>query len=208
MIESVVVILFTCLCLFGVFQYAHLFACKSVLAHAATRAARARTVGFNHWMVVKSAQVAAIPASGRRITPVYAGVDPALASAIRQNKTSEIWDLALRSSTRSPGAQLELARIPDFMASGNAPTSQEILNYELWDQLSISIDESLNVDGETPGTVTVEVRQQQPLLISRLALAQGELKDAGTDSQPEQLHLAGFYSIENHYPLYLEDMNW
>ena len=204
MIESVFVIILTCLCFLAVFQYANLFASKAVLSHAAARAARARAVGFNQWMVEKSARVAAIPASGKRITPAFAGVDRAITDALDRNRVGEIWDLALRSSTRSPGAQLELGRIPDYMDSLNHPTAGNILDYELWDALSVNIDEPLDLDGATPTTLRVTVRQRHPLLISLAPLAEGELRDA----QGEDIALEDFYKIESHYPLYLEDMNW
>jgi hypothetical protein len=204
MIESVFVIILACLCFLGIFQYANLFASKAVLSHAAARAARARAVGFNVWMVEKSARVAAIPASGKRITPAFAGVDPAISAALNRNRVGEIWDLALRSNTRSPGAQLELGRIPDYMDSINNPTSENILDYELWDALSVDIDEPLDLDGTTPGTLRVTVRQRHPLLVALAPLLEGELRDA----QGEDIALEGFYKIESHYPLYLEDMNW
>lgn len=204
MIESVFVIILACLCFFAFFQYANLFAAKAVLSHAAARAARSRAVGFNQWMVEKSARVAAIPASGRRLIPALAGIDPAIADALRRNRVGEIWDLALHASTRSPGAQLEVGRIPDYMDSINNPTAENLLDYELWDALSVDIDEPLNLDGAAAGSLRVTVRQRHPLLISLSSLAEGELRDA----QGEDLALEGFFSIESHYPLYLEDMTW
>lgn len=204
MIESVFVIILACLCFLGIFQYANLFASKAVLSHAATRAARARAVGFNQWMVEKSARVAAIPASGKRLTPATAGIDPAITAALSQNHVGDIWDLALRSNTRSPDSQMELSLIPDYMDSINNPTAENLLNYELWDALSVTIDEPLSIDGTTPGTLRVTVRQRHPLLVALAPLAEGELRDA----QGEDLALEGFFKIESHYPLYLEDLNW
>jgi len=206
MIESVIVIILACFCFLAIFQYANLFATKAVLTHAATRAARARAVGFNRWMVDKSARVAAIPACGKRITPAYAGVDPAITAALSRNHVGDIWDLALKSSTRSPGTQLELARLPDYMDSENDPTASNILDYELWDTLSIVTDEQPNLDGTTPGRLQVTVKQYHPLLISLAPMAEGELRDA--EQNKETLALEGFYVIESHYPLYLQDANW
>ena len=204
MIESVFVIILASLCFLAIFQYANLFAAKAVLSHAAARAARSRAVGFNRWMVEKSARVAAIPASGRRLTPAFAGIDPAITTALGRNRAGDLWDLALRSSTRSPGTQLEVGRIPDYMDSVNHPTAENILDYELWDALSVDLEEPLNLDGTTPGKLLVTVRQRHPLLIALGPLAEGELRDA----QGEDLALEGLFSIESHYPLYLEDMNW
>lgn len=204
MIESVFVVILTCLCFLAIFQYAHLFACKTVLNHAATRAARARAVGFDQRTLERSMRVAAIPASGQRLTPPSAGIDPAITAALRRNRVGEIWDLALRSSARAPGTQLEVARVPDYMDSINEPTGEQILNYELWDALSLDVDEPLDLDGTTPGILTATVRQRHPLLIALAPLAEGELHDA----EGQDIALEGFFSIESHYPLYMENMNW
>ena len=204
MIESLIVIILACFCFLAIFQYANLFASKAVLSHAAARAARSRAVGFNQWMVEKSARVAAIPASGARITPASVGMDPAITAALARNRVGEIWDLALSSSTRSPGSQIELGRGPDYMDSDNDPTAENILDYELWDALRVDIEEPLNIDGTTPGTLLVTVRQRHPLLLALEPLADGELRDA----QGEDFAIEGLFSIESHYPLYLEDMNW
>ena len=208
MIESVIVIILACFCFLAIFQYANLFACKAVLTHAATRAARARAVGFNRWMVDKSARVAAIPACGKRLTPASTGVDPAITAALSKNHVGDIWDLALKSSTRSPGTQLELARLPDYMDSGNDPTASNILDYELWDRLIIDIEEQANLDGTTPGRLQVSVKQYHPLLISLAPMAEGQLQDAQSGQGGETLAIEGFYAIESHYPLYMENDNW
>ncbi len=204
MAESIVVILLLCICFLAFFQYAHLFACKTILNHAATRAARARTVGFNHWMVRKSALVAAIPASGDRLTPPPSGLSQAVIAALQGDRVGDVWDLALISPAYAAGAQMERSRVPDFMDSVNHPTSEEILNYELWDDTYVDLDEPLSLDGESGGTLKVTVRQHHPLFVSLSAMADGELRDA----DGETLLLEGFYSIESHYPLYMEDMNW
>ncbi len=156
-------------------------------------------------MVEKSARVAAIPASGRRLIPESAGLDPAITAALRQNRLGDIWDLALRTDVRSPATQLEVGRIPDYMDSDNDATAEYLLDYELWDALSVDIEEPMDVGGLTPGILTVNLRQRHPLLIALGPLPEGELRDAGEE---EALAIGAFYSIESHYPLYMEDMNW
>jgi len=204
MVESIIVMVMACLVFFSVFQYANLLSARLVLTHAATRAARAKTVGLNHWMVEKSARAAAIPVSGKCLTefpdaPVNTG-----AMLLNRGSQGRVWNAALRSSPRSARAQFELARIPDYMDSENSPTSEEILNYERWRSLTVSVDEPLDFDGTSPGQLSVTVRQGQPLLISLLALSQGELR--ATDG--DEMRVRGAYSIESHYPLYMENMNW
>ena len=205
MVETVFTVILTSLVFLALFQYAQLFSSKIILTHAAARAARARTVGFNEWMMLKSARVASIPAAGRRIVPAYAGVDPAITAALQQNRIGDIWDLALHSNTRSPGTMLERGRIPEYMGTVNNPTAEHLLDYELWDELSVDLDEGLSLDGTTPSHLEVNVRMRHPLLLSLSALIDGELRDP---EENEDIAIRGFYTIENHYPLYIEDANW
>jgi len=65
----------------------------------------------------------------------------------------------------------------------------------------------MNLDGTMPGKLSVRVSQHQPLLISYLALMRGELQNLRADD-PGMISVHGDYSIESHYPLYMEDMNW
>jgi hypothetical protein len=44
-----------------------------------------------------------------------------------------------------------------------------------------------------------------PFLVSLRALAEGELR---SPDQSEDMALEGYFKIENHYPLYIEDANW
>ena len=114
MIESIFVIVLICLCFFGVYQYASLYSTKAVLYHAAACAARARTVGFNEWMARKSALAASIPVSGPRLTPAgVGGLDARLASSL-VDRGGNLWNTALRASTRSPATAIETARLPEL----------------------------------------------------------------------------------------------
>jgi len=208
MVESVIVMLAVCLFFFALFQYAHLLSAKLILEHAAARAARARTVGLNYWMVEKSAKAAAIPASGKCLTAFTEGGDEDGALAwLLLGKPGRVWDAALRAPARSARARLELARIPDFMDSLNGPTGEEVLNYERWESLRVSLSEPLALDGALPGKLTVEVRQHQPLFIAYPALTRGELQSV-CDCDIGFVRLRGRYSIESHYPFYMEDKNW
>ena len=207
MVESVIVMLAVALFFFALFQYANLLSAKLVLEHSAARAARARTVGLNHWMVDKSAKAAAIPASGRCLTAfTEGGDDTGVMAWLSQAKPGRVWDAVLRAPSYSARARLERARIPDFMDSINGPTGEEVLNYERWESLTVSVDEPLALEGVS-GTLTVEVRQHQPLFIAYPALTQGELRNLG-EGDVGFVRLHGLYSIECHYPLYMENQNW
>lgn len=207
MIESVFVVIVACLCFLALFQYANLFAAKMTLTHAATRAARARTVGLNYWMVEKAARAASIPVSGKSLIPF--GV-PTTPTAILQGRADpgDIWDAALSASPVSAKAQLERARVPEYMGSVNSPTSREILDYELWEEMSLSLEEPLDMDGTTPGVLEVTVRQRQPLLISLLSLMEGAFKGESGFGQEDSVTMRGTYSMESQYPLYMENLNW
>ena len=209
MIESVIVMLMIGLVFFALFQYANLLSAKLVLNHAAARAARARTVGLNHWMVEKSAKAAAIPVSGRCLTAFTEGAvgETGMAALLRHATPGRIWNASLRTSPYSARAQFERARIPDYMDSMNSPTSGEVLDYERWENLTVSLDEPLGLGGSTPGKISMSVRQRQPLLIAYPAMAEGELQSL-TEGDIGFVRLQGDYSIESHYPLYMENMNW
>jgi len=69
MLETVLAVFFITMAFLMVFQVAHMATAKILLDHAAARAARARAVGFNDWMCLKSARVAMIPVAGRRTWP-------------------------------------------------------------------------------------------------------------------------------------------
>ena len=58
MVETVVVMFVLCLVFFLVYEYANLLTAHTVVNYAAARAARARTVGFNDFMVTKTIRVA------------------------------------------------------------------------------------------------------------------------------------------------------
>jgi len=206
MIESVFVIIAACLCFLALFQYANLFAAKMTLTHAATRAARARSVGFNQWMVEKAARAAAIPVSGKSLIPFAVSSTPS--SILQSGNYGRIWDAALLTSPVSAKAQLERARVPEYMGSVNSPTAREILDYELWENMSLSLEEPLDLDGTMPGALEVTVLQRQPLLISIMSLLEGSLKRNGGDNDLDSVTMRATYSIESQYPLYMENLNW
>ncbi|MEI8242768.1 MAG: hypothetical protein WCI17_05835 [bacterium] len=210
MIESCIVIVFLCLLFLGLFQLVHAFVAREVLFHAAARAARAKTVGFNRWMVEKTMRVAAIPNAGRLVMPVIPGGDPALGDALATLQPGELWDFALQSTPRSATIDTELARIPEYLASANSPRAGNILDYENWDSIAYNISSSAGVviDPSSPGTFTARVTQPHDLLVAIADLLNG---DIGADSpgQTNRITLIGRYDVEAHCPLYLDaDRNW
>ena len=209
MIESCIVIVFLCLFFLGLFQLAHAYVARDVLYHAAARAARAKTVGFNQWMVEKTARVAAIPNAGSLTYPAVSTVDPVLDNALATYGPGALWDFALRSATRSPTIDTELARIPEYLASYNAPRAGNVLDYDKWDTISaprISVSAGAVLGSGAGSLITARVEQPHDLLVALGALSSGDLD--GLQAPPGQILLAGHYAIEEHYSLYLDDQNW
>jgi len=106
----------------------------------------------------------------------------------------EIWDMALLSSPSSPQTAIELARIPDYLASPWRPRADHILDYENWDDITIH-DDSLDQ------IVRSRVRQPVKMLIS-VVQGTGAILDG---QHPETLHLEGAANIEKHSSLYIAE---
>lgn len=110
MVETVVAVLIITFVFLGLFSLSRLLNEKILLEHAAMRTARARTVGFNDFMCVKSARVAVIPIAGVRTWP----------------KGDEFDD------------SMELARLGDYLRSENSARANGVLEYADWRKLKVS----------------------------------------------------------------------
>lgn len=75
MVETLVAVLVILMIFEGAHRVSRMVAAKTLLDHAAARAARAKSVGFDGFMCEKSARVAMIPVAGRRLWPVEGGFD-------------------------------------------------------------------------------------------------------------------------------------
>lgn len=201
MLESIIVILTVCLVLFGLLQVAIVYTGQEVLHHAAARAARAKSVGFNDWMVDKAVNVAVIPNSGERLEPVIANY---VNSGIPSDATpGEAMDIAFsrRPVMSSPAAAIESARIPEYLASENYGRSTYILNYEEWERGSIShrIDESFSEHG----TIRAEVQQEFPLKMPFAGYFYPFATRRDENNIP-RIRMVGEAVSGNHSALYLE----
>ena len=133
LIESCLVVTLVCLVFFGIFQISQLYAAQEVLDYASGRGARARTVGLNRFMVLKTIRVGAIPNAGRMVNPDYQG---GLAA----------------------GHALEAARIPLYLGAENAGQLTPTLDYDAWNTVQAG---SASSSGD--GTLVQEVKQEVPL---------------------------------------------
>jgi len=192
MIESCFVIIFLCLLFVGLFQWIHASVAREVLYRAAACAARAKTVGFNQNMVNKTMLAAAIPNAGTLTQPAISSSDSFLVNALATYPIGKLIDLALGTSPQSPTVATELARIPEYMASGD--NGRAYLDYANWDSIA---HDPVTVNGNY---LFVRVTQSHDLLLELDALLQGNIQSAN----PGSVALSGYYAIESHYPLYLD----
>lgn len=206
-LETLLAVLMISLLFFGLFQVALLFNAREVLFHAAHRAARARTVGFNRWMVEKVLRAAAIPNAGALRRPEPDFDDPRLAEAVGTLSPGALWDFALEGSAPSVRGAVERARIPDYLAAPHPGRAREILDYAEWDSLRWSASSGADGGDSTLVPPVLEIRawQRYPLLIAMHRLFYAPATDAdGRD----RVRLSGRVEIENHYALYLDDRSW
>lgn len=102
------VLVITCAFLF-LFRLSHTLTGKILVEHAAMRVARARAVGFNSFMCVKTARVAVIPVAGKRLWP--------------------------DKDDMTEGS--EILRVRTYLESPDEPRANGLLQYEGWKNLVV-----------------------------------------------------------------------
>lgn len=197
LVEACLTIGLVSLLFFGVFQVARIYEVRAMLDHAAARGARAKTVGFNNWMVRKVVRAATIPVAGAMRVPSPSELvpDPTLA-AMAAARAGAAWDTAVRTAPGSPQAAIEQARISDYLATDDESQADNILDYDGWDELTLTMPTAIG-DGNAT-MLKCRVSHTYPLWVPmhRAFFAS------------DQVDLQGEADIENHYPLYLDDQNW
>lgn len=109
MVETVLAVLVITFVFLVLFRLSHMLTGKILLEHAAMRVARARAVGFNDFMCVKTARVAVIPVTGKRLWPEDEGF----------------------------GNGQEAARIRTYLESPDGARARGLLEYEGWEKLGV-----------------------------------------------------------------------
>lgn len=201
LIESCIIFALLCLIFLGMFQVSQVFAAREILSHAAARGTRAKTVGFNQWMVYKCVRAAAIPNAGRLTEPPFQNDDPALQNMVSSMKPGPLWMSMLPITPHSFQYDIESARVPEYLASVNDPTSEYILNYADWDTVRYLIAAPPAIPGAPPGMnpeIHLVVHQNYPMKIPMHR----------TFYAADNLPLFGESYIENYYPLYIDDRYW
>ena len=201
LIETCLALFLICLLFAGFFQVSQILAAREVLQHAAARAARAKTVGFNQWMVKKCVRAALIPNAGRMLEPAYTNENQELRNMTDQLAPGPLWDRLLALTPSSAQYDLERARIPQYLGSENASLAKATLDYERWQDDSIDYTKSVVAIGTNQtvvdGGIQMTVEQKLPLTVP---LHRGFYAD-------DSVKLAGEKTIESHFPLYIEDQN-
>ena len=197
-IESCLVIFIICLIFAGIFQLSRIYAAREILCHASARAARAKTVGLNRWMVTKVARIAAIPNAGRMLVPDLDTSAMSIAGDIESSRPGDLWMDVISGRIEPPSIQadMEIARIPEYLWSPDQWRARNILDYEDWDTIRISdLTESGAIGSDI---VHIRVTQDYPLTVPAHRAFY-----ASTN-----ITLEGNAFLDNHFPVYLQDMNW
>ena len=133
MVETVVVMFVFCLVFFLVYEYANVFTAHTVVNYAAARAARARTVGFNDFMVTKTVRVATASVAGECRSHDDKGNDLATGTLV--------------------------SRMGSYLEAENEADTKGILDFALWDgdKLGWTVDEPGGENAE----LTIRVWQRR-----------------------------------------------
>ena len=112
MVESLLAVLIITFLFLSLFGLSRLLMGKVMAEHAAMRVARARAVGFNDFMCLKSARVAMIPSAGKRLWP-----------------TDDTF-----------GDAQESGRVRTYMESPDEARARGLLEYEGWQPTRLLVD--------------------------------------------------------------------
>ncbi len=133
LVESVIVMFFLCIVFFLLFDYARLLLCRTTLDYAASRAARARAVGFNDFMVLKTARLGAMSVSGECLTRINGDDTPSTAALV--------------------------SRMGSYLQTSSPAETYGILNFELWNNGNLGWS-CAEAHGDV-GELTMNVWQRQ-----------------------------------------------
>ena len=201
LIESCIAIAILSLLLFGMLQISQLIAAKEIMNYAAARGARAKTVGFNRWMVRKVVRLGAIANAGPMLTPSYENENRFLRDLVENESPGNIWSAVLPVTPRSPQFAIERSRMPEYLGSPDPFTARGILDYRDWNALSHVVTEQLTVPGGDPEidrVLRVNTEQNYGLWVPMHRAFYND----------DSVRLRGQAYVESHYPLYIDDLGW
>lgn len=134
MVESTIAMIFILLAFLALFNLTDLIRAKLLIENAAVKCARARTVGYNDFMLRKIARLATMPVSGKCLT------------------ASDEDEGTVSYATR-------YYRIGSYLCSEYEAQANTILDFEYWENGDTSASASI---GNSP--VTATVKQRRPRL--------------------------------------------
>jgi Flp pilus assembly protein TadG len=135
MVETVVVLFFLCIVFFWVYEYTGLLTRHTVLDYAAARAARARTVGFNDFMITKTVRVATMSTAGACMTKDDEGNGLSTATLV--------------------------SRMGSYLQAANEAETSGILDFKYWDGAHLGW--TCSEPGGDVNEITMRVWQRRPL---------------------------------------------
>ena len=171
MVETILVLFFLFLAFYTVFQFVDNFRAKLLVDYAASRVARARTVGMNDYMLEKTADIATMAAAGECYTQMDSGRHPSVSELI--------------------------GRSGDYLACEYSAQARQVLDFELWQNGKTQA--SCPLAGSKLTARVIQLRPQFFDLGSYLSGAPPVEKDDAPHAR-----IAGEYSIEAHYPDWIE----
>ena len=134
MVESTLAMIVVLLVFLALFNLADLTRTKLLVENAAVKCARARSVGYNDFMLRKIARIATMPAAGRCLTPSDSG-DGTLSRSMQYH------------------------RIGDYLSSEYETQADAILDFEHWQEGKTQVSAS-----QEQSKTTATVSQQRPRL--------------------------------------------
>ena len=175
MVESIIALLFVLLAFLAVFQYADNLRAKLLVDYAAFRSARARTVGYNDFKVLKVARLATLPAAGVCRT--------------RDDRGKPLSTAAQR------------ARLSIYLGARTSGNAQNILDFDYWNTAVLPQPACSLVGAE----LNVAISQRRPQVFDPFAFGTGRpvVFDTESANRPH-CTLRGTAALEAHYPDYLQ----
>lgn len=135
LLESFGIMMLLCLILFGMVQLVLMFTAREINQYAADASVRARTVGFNRFMVFKVNRVASIPNAGNMRTPRR--IPFGNATQWDEYSAGQSFFAAVGSSPSSRQfREIEQWTIPLYLGADHHGQLPGILDYEDWSDIS------------------------------------------------------------------------
>ena len=161
LLESFGVMMLLCLILFGIVQLVLMYTAREINQYAADASVRARTVGFNRFMVYKVNRIASIANAGQMRTPQRMAIGDS--SAWHDLSAGQSFFASVGSNPRSRQfAEIEQYTIPLYLGADNHAQLPGILDYEEWSDISGPV--YTGVPGYTVGVqVNHDYRLRMPL---------------------------------------------